>query len=436
MDGFIKKNQTASFICTWYCWCVAIIFLLSCQVSFGSGFQIPNQSLRAIGIAGATIAYNTGPEASYYNPANMAFLEEGWLLETSLTMLHLPSIEYTDNRTSLLNGSSHSEMFYLPQLHFVSPGIGDFRFGFSLTYPYGLAKAWNQPYPAATAGSFSLDVIEASPTFSYKVAEFLSIGGGVRLIYSEGEVRNGVTNPPFFQLSPLTDVSREVEGDDFKVGYAVAATLRPFEDFRVVATYKSEVNLELEGDADLMARAGSFPLAQYSGPGSLDVPLPAVFSLATSYTHRCLTFEVAWNRTFWSAVEDFDFQYNNSFLGTVFDGFDRPLIKDWQDSDAIRFGVTWQVNRSLQTTFGFAVDETPVPERTLGFELPDSDGYMYGLGLQYQVSNFMTLGVSYMYYHTTSRSVENSPVAGMPGIDGSFDDGGAHAVNVGALFTW
>lgn len=426
MDRFGQHFDFTSFFVPCSILCLTILFsMLFPSRLWAAGYQIPNQSLRAVGIAGATVAYTPGPEASYYNPANMSFLDDLWQIETSLTMLHLPSISYADNRTPMMDGASDSEMFYLPQIHLVSKKYSGARFGFSLTYPYGLAKQWSQPYPAATARKFSLDVIEANPSFSYAVSPKLSIGGGVRLTYTEGEVISGVPG-----------LSRELEGDDLCLGYNLAATYSPSPPWRISATYRSEVDLGLEGDADLNAAVNGTTVMGYSGPGYLDVPLPAVFSLATSYTWERLTFEIVWNRTFWSAVDSFDFQYDQSFLGTPFDAFDRPLVKDWEDSDAFRFGLTWEINTVWQATFGFAIDETPVKEETLGFELPDSDGYMYSAGVRYAVSDRVKIGVSYIFYYTTSRSVTGEPVAGLPGIDGRFEDGGAHAVNLGAVFSW
>lgn len=403
-----------------------LISILCVRTAFGAGYQIPNQSLRAVGIAGATTAYSTGPEASYYNPANMGFLEEDVsLLETSITILHLPSIEYEDSRSPLLNGSSEEETFYLPQVHFASEVFNNFRFGFSLVYPYGLAKRWEQPYPAASAEEFSLDVIEMNPTFSYTLGDALSFGGGVRLIYAQGEVKNGAEG-----------LSREMDGDDTQVAYNLAATYKPLPDWRIAATYRSEVNLELEGDATLLVQVGDVVAGRYAGSGKLDVVLPAVFSLATSYTFGDVSFEITWNRTFWSAVDDFDFDYETSFLGTYFDGFDRAISKDWEDSDALRFGLTWEVLETLDATLGFAIDETPVQEDTLGFELPDSDGYMYTAGLQYAFSKSLKAGISYMFYYTTSRSVSGESQAGLPAIQGEFTDGGAHAINVGTIWTF
>ncbi len=36
----------------------------------------------------------------------------------------------------------------------------------------------------------------------------------------------------------------------------------------------------------------------------------------------------------------------------------------------------------------------------------------------------------------SSRSVSGDPVAGLPGIEGTFKGGGAHAVNFGAVWKW
>lgn len=402
---------------------------LGAPFAYGAGFQIPNQSLKAIGSAGANIAYNTGPDAAYYNPANMSFQSDNWAIETSLTTLWLPEVNYQDNRTPAFDGSSDFEMFFLPQIHLVSKEYNDFRFGFALTYPYGLAKSWDQPFPQVAARHFSLDVVEASPSFSYRVNDDLSLAVGVRAIYAKGEVRNTAVNPPIGDIAPLTTLDRDLDADDIAFGYNLAMTFRPTPAWRLAATYRSKVDLNLEGDADLTALVGQFPVAGYNGSAALDLTLPAVFSLATSYSFGDLTLEVAWNRTFWSDIDELDFNYGQSLAGSPFQVFDEPVVKDWKDSDALRFGLTYQLSEQFTTTLGFAIDNTPIPERTVNFDLPDSDAYMYGLGVQYAANDSLKLGVSYMYYHTTSRSVTSSST----GVDGTFDDGGAHAITVGAI---
>jgi long-chain fatty acid transport protein len=411
---------------------VFFMFFLPITVC-ASGFQIPNQSVTAVGIAGANIASTPGPDSSYYNPANMTFLSDTWQMEASLTSLYLPSIDYTDNRSPILDGSSDSELFFLPLIHLSSKDYHDFRFGFSLTYPFGLAKNWDQPFPATMSEEFSLIVIEANPTVAYAVFDNFSVGGGIRFVYGNGEVSNRVTSPPFDQLMPLTSLSREMDGDDIGLGYNLAATLKPTERWAVAITYRSKVKLELDGDASLQALVDQSTIMSYLGSGDLDVNLPAVLSLATSYSFEKITLEIAWNRTFWSSFRELDFEYEQPFSGTLFSAFDQPLAKNWNDSDAIRLGATFALTKKLTTTLGFAYDQSPVPESTLGFELPDSDAFMYSGGLRYQQSPNLQIALSYMYQYTTSRTVVNQSATGLIGVDGKFTDGGAHAVNVGII---
>jgi long-chain fatty acid transport protein len=283
---------------------------------------------------------------------------------------------------------------------------------------------------------FSLLAIEANPTFAFAVLDNFSVGGGIRFVYGEGEVSNRVTSPPFDQLEPLTALSREMDGDDIGLGYNLAATWKPTEDWAVAITYRSKVKLKLEGDANLQALVDQSTILGYLGAGDLDVNLPAVFSLATSYSFEALTLEIAWNRTFWSSFKALDFEYDQSFSGTVFDAFDRPLAKNWNDSDAIRLGATLALTEKLTTTLGFAYDQSPVPESTLGFELPDSDAFMYSGGIQYQQSPKLQIALSYMYQYTTTRTVSNQSETGLAGIDGKFTEGGAHAVTIGMTYNF
>ncbi|MGE4559567.1 MAG: OmpP1/FadL family transporter [Desulfobulbus sp.] len=392
-----------------------------------SGFRITNQSLGAVGLSGAHIAYTPGPDASYYNPANMAFQPDQWQAETSLTMLDLPSITYTDNRSPSLNGDSDSELFVMPLIHAVSPRYGNFRFGFSLTYPFGLSKQWQQPYPRAFSQKFSLITVEANPTVAYQVNDWLSLGGGVSLIYGKGEVENDFTAPTF-SLAPLTSTSQSLDASDTQLAYNLALSLRPADRWHIAATYRSEVELTLSGSGELRGMAGSYPLFFHSGSSALDVTLPAVFSLATSYSFDRLTVELGWDRTFWSSFEEIDFEYGRDFSGTPFAVFDNAIAKNWNDTNAYRIGLTYDWNDRWTTTLGFTYDETPVPDQTLGFELPDTDATVYCAGIRYRYSPSTEIGLSYMYHHTRTRSVQNSQ-----GIDGTFTDGGAHAVTIGLI---
>lgn len=397
------------------------------QAIHASGFRITNQSLGAVGLSGAHIAYTPGPDASYYNPANMVFHPDQWRVETSLTMLSLPSITYTSNQLSALNGESDSELFFMPLVHAVSPQYGKLRFGFSLTYPYGLAKQWQQAYPKAFSEKFSLSTAEMNPTVAYQVNDHLSLGGGVSYIYGKGEVDNTFTDP-IFPIAPLTSVNRSSNASDTALGYNFALNLRPTDRWSIAATYRSEVDLDLSGSGTLEAMMGSTQALYVPLSTSIDITLPAVFSLATSYSFERLTVELGWDRTFWSSFKELDFEYSQDFTTSPFDIFDRAIAKNWKDTNAYRIGLSYDWNERWTTTLGFAYDETPVPDQTLGFELPDTDAAIYCAGVRYRASASTEIGLSYMYHHTQTRSVSNAQ-----GVNGTFTDGGAHAVTIGLI---
>jgi len=404
-----------------------LLILWQPAVTAASGFRIGNQSLGAVGLSGAHTAFTPGPDSNYYNPANISYLPDRWQVETSFTLLQLPNIEYTDNRGAFFNGTSEQELFYMPLLHLTSPRYGNVRYGFSLTYPFGLSKQWQQSYPRAFAEKFSLLTVEASPSLAYEAADWLSIGGGIRVVYGKGEVENEIGAP----LSPVT-LRRSIEGTDTQVGYNLALSVRPVKQWSMAATYRSKVNLDLSGHSELHAE----PLAAYSGDGAVGITLPAVLSLATAYTFDRLTVELAWDRTFWSSFKTLDFNYDQSFQTFPFAVFDDAVMKNWDDADAYRIGLTYDWNERWVSTLGFAYDRTPVPASTLGFELPDADAMVYCAGIRYRYSAATELGFSYMYHHTRSRSINADAVVNDSGIDGRFTEGGAHAVTFGVLTTF
>ncbi len=62
------------------------------KIVVGSGFHLPYQSVTAMGLADAHVAYTPGPDSSYYNPANMSYLSDSWKIDGSFTTLYLASL--------------------------------------------------------------------------------------------------------------------------------------------------------------------------------------------------------------------------------------------------------------------------------------------------------------------------------------------------------
>jgi long-chain fatty acid transport protein len=79
---------------------------------------------------------------------------------------------------------------------------------------------------------------------------------------------------------------------------------------------------------------------------------------------------------------------------------------------------------------GFAIDKNPVPDQTLGFELPDSDAKLYSCGLRFQATETLTLGAAYLFADKETRTVP----ANANGINGTFDNSAAHLLTTGLQY--
>ena len=169
---------------------LAVTSILAAGSAMASGYRIPEQSVDSTAKAGANIASSSRADSAYFNPANMAWLDDKYQVEFDATYIHLSAVSYDDSRTALYDGESESENFLLPTGFLVSPSFGGARIGLALTSPYGLAKRWEDRYPKAAAEEFALTTYEVNPTVSYSFAKMVSLAAGVRMLYADATVKS------------------------------------------------------------------------------------------------------------------------------------------------------------------------------------------------------------------------------------------------------
>ncbi len=398
-----------------------LLSLTAATALMASGYTVPEQSQKAIALSSAYVANAHGADASYYNPANMAFDKGNGSFEADLTYIHLTSVKFdgTVGGGPVSSTSSEKENFLVPTFYYVSPSVDDFHFGLALTSPAGLSKRWKDQPGKTFSEEFTLRTYEVNPTVAYKVNEQLAIGVGLRMIYSDGIVKS--TAP-----ASLATMKRDMNGDGLDFGYNLALTYKPLKELSLAATYRSYIDLELEGDATLSNDIGG----SYSGPVSVSAPTPATFNLAAAYTFdEKTTVELVYERTYWSKYRQLDFEYSGdkTNFATFVSVFDDPIDKSWKDTDSYRLGMTHKYDSAWTVMAGLVRFETPVPERTLNFELPDSNGWAYSLGGRYAMSEKVQIGASFLYADREKRSVSNND----NGISGTFSNSKAYLLSLG-----
>ncbi|MCO4846316.1 MAG: hypothetical protein KC427_09900, partial [Sulfurovum sp.] len=69
---------------------------------------------------------------------------------------------------------------------------------------------------------------------------------------------------------------------------------------------------------------------------------------------------------------------------------------------------------------------SPIPEDTLSFDLPGSDGMIYSFGTRYAVSKDIEVGASFAYLDADEISVSQATA-----ITGSFDNTAVYLFTIG-----
>ncbi len=145
----------------------------------------------------------------------------------------------------------------------------------------------------------------------------------------------------------------------------------------------------------------------------MSLPAPAVLAISGAYTWDKLTVELTWDQTFWSEYEELDIQYSTPIPHPVLASIFGPAVpKNWEDTDAFRISASYQFNEAFTGMAGFAIDDNPVPEEFLSFELPDSNAWLYSIGGRYKLNEQLELGLSFLYDYKESRTVTNSQIMG------------------------
>jgi long-chain fatty acid transport protein len=397
-----------------------------------AGYKLPESSSNATALSAAYVANASGPDASYYNPAAMAMDDDaGAALSGDLTLVHLPSIDFNGTQGPFPgDDSSKVENIPVPTFHYMSPRVGKARFGLSVVTPGGLSKRWDGP-GAWSAEEFTLRTVEINPTIGYRLHDTLAVGAGARMVYSDGVVKSRIPDG-----LPVPALFRKMTGDSIDFGYNLAVHFEPNDRFAFSATYRSKIDLTVEGDAKL----GVGNATLYDGSASVEVPLPAALSLASAFALTPDTvFEIVYERTYWSAYEDLDFDYAVANPLAPFglgDAFDGAVPKEWKDSDTIRFGLTHRLDDRWTLMAGFAMDESPAPKRTVGYELPESDGKIYSIGARYRLDDRWELAGGILYTEREKLRIRDGDGndAGVGGLQGDFDGAGAVLVTVGARY--
>jgi len=119
--------------------------------------------------------------------------------------------------------------------------------------------------------------------------------------------------------------------------------------------------------------------------------------------------------------------------------FDTAIPKNWKDSNTFRVGATIEMDNKITAMMGFAIDASPIPVETLGFETPDTDAKLFSMGFRYQQNENLSWGAAFLYDSKEAITIApNTTITNNPILinGGGFSGGGAFLTTVGVAYEY
>jgi long-chain fatty acid transport protein len=139
-----------------------------------------------------------------------------------------------------------------------------------------------------------------------------------------------------------------------------------------------------------------------SQTGDIDLNLPWRLQLGVRYEITpALAVEVDWTRNGWSEFDKI--QVDGDVSGTLIED-----TNEWKDSNAYRFGVTYQLLEATQLRFGYSYDEKAQPDDYFSARVPDNDRQLFAAGVAHSLQGGWQVEAGYLYATTGERNVRGA----------------------------
>jgi long-chain fatty acid transport protein len=396
-----------------------------------SGFALIEQGVRGLGNAyagGAAVAEDA--TTIFFNPAGLTRLE-GQSIELGVHAIN-PSTKFNDSGSTLTpllgvevpltgsDGGNAGDLTIVPNLYWAGQMNEKLFVGLGINVPFGLATEYDDDWKGRYHGVKSeVMTVNLNPTIAYKFTDKFSAGLGFNAQKLDGTFSNAIDYGTInalvgagLPLSPQgADGFVSIEADDYGYGFNLGFLFEQAEGTRYGLSYRSEIEYDLEGDADFTSpNAYTDVLAGLSGltdgPATANITLPQ--SASASVFHKlsdewAMMGDVTW--TGWSSIEELRIKFASGASDAV-------TTLDWNDTWRIASGLTYTPSEKWDYRFGMAYDESPIPNpafRTV--RVPGNDRWWLTLGTTYKINEAFALSGGYAHIFISNAGIHKTGVA-------------------------
>ena len=275
----------------------------------------------------------------------------------------------------------------------------------------------------------SFTTAAVNPTIGYRIAPWLSVGGGVSAVQGSLSERVAVNT-----LLEPGDGRLKYDASDVGYGYNLGVLFEMSPQTRLGVTYVSQVNLDFKDELRFKNLDGTILGAALNASGLLDaqlkinVNLPAQLAVGAyhSLTDKlALVGTVNWQN--WSRFGQPEISVADS--NTVTDDL------GYKDTYHAGIGVYYRVADPWLLMAGFGYDTSPTSSSSERSPvLPLGAQFRYATGVQYDWSKDFSIGAAYTLIDAGSAKINQSggPLRG--DLEGEYDTNFIHAFNVNFVY--
>jgi long-chain fatty acid transport protein len=421
----MKRKVRSLWLWTWF------VFFLTVAVSHAGGVWLYEQATPDMGVGGAgRQAAGFDASTASGNPAAMTRLDRSQM-EGGILGIYVDSKFDVKNSSNGDNGGGNAGYFSpVPTLYYVHNVTPDLKLGIGVGSYFGLglnySNEWAGKYYVQSA---SLTTAAVNPTIGYKVADWLSIGGGVSVVQGNLSERVAVNT-----LAEPGDGRLKYDASDVGYGYNLGVLFELSPQTRVGVTYVSQVKLEFKDDLRFKNMEGTILGAALNASGLLDaqlklnVTIPAQLALGA---YQALTDKLAlvgtvnWQN--WSRFGQPEIAVADSNTVTA--------DLNYKDTYHAGIGIYYRVADPWLLMAGFGYDTSPTSSSSdRSPVLPLGATFRYSAGVQYDWSKDFSVGAAYTLLDAGSAKVNRSGGTLKGDLEGEYDTNFIHAFNLNFVY--
>ena len=412
-----------------YLFAIVLIPLLSFPNSIfavgSAGLENASYSAKSLGQSDAVAAQADEPAAISYNPAGISYLP-GLQIQPNVSFIST----FTFYKSSVQPHTTSSGTIVPVPTGYITLNPGDLlwdrvAFGLGSDSPFGLSNKYDGGHGSVryTGWVNYLKMYTVKPTVSFKIFDWLSIGGGPvwYRVMDYGGIE-AYPNKLIVAANPDGQVRVNLAGNHW--GWQMGALAKPHKMHQFGFYFRSPVVVRTRGLAKVenssYTTGGRF---ETGADEKLPLPLNFEFAYAFKPTDR-LTTEIDLGYTRWSTFKRANINHNpmnvSAFDNTILNAIG-PADKDWSSGYSINWGGNYKFTKKFTLLFGSWYYWKVVPKDHFTPAIPDSNHLGFSLGTSYQLCKYLILDLTYAHLLILHRRIDNNISEAIGGrVDGKY----------------